>query len=238
MRFLRKPVFTLLELLIVLFILSLGAIITGVKVKEAYEEQLFLSETEQILNHLQMAQDLMLIMDTDVYFHLIKNRDGTLMCYLDVEKPLTVKKASQESPDGQYVLIELDRDLSIQWTHLIERKVSLKAIKSFHFITHEYETRNSLQLLEAEHYPDIIQAMHLSFSLGKMSMGELLLSTASDIQHPEKKANKTYSIVLRGYPCPIRKHGKLIDGADKIQGRLMTEEEKIQENKRLYPKLT
>jgi type II secretory pathway pseudopilin PulG len=107
----RKSCFTLLELLIVLFIISFGVILTGVKIKDVYREQRFLSEAQQVLSHLSMAQDLMLIMDTDVLVHFAPDKeDKQLQVWLEIEKPL-------EKP----------------WAQLVERKLSLTAIGSLEF---------------------------------------------------------------------------------------------------------
>jgi len=85
----RKVCFTLLEFLIVLFLISLGVILTGVKIKELYQEQRFLSDTQQVLSHLAMAQDLMLIMDTDVYVRIAPNQEKKgLNLWLEIEKPM------------------------------------------------------------------------------------------------------------------------------------------------------
>lgn len=111
MHIVKKSYFTLLELLIVLFIISLGIILTGVKIKEMYGEQRFLSETQQVLSHLAMAQDLMLIMDTDVQVKIAPAKgNGQMHLWLEVEKPI-------EEP----------------WARLIERKLPLVAIQSMEF---------------------------------------------------------------------------------------------------------
>jgi type II secretory pathway pseudopilin PulG len=107
----KKSCFTLLELLIVLFITSFGVILTGVKVTQYYQEQRFFSECRQVLSHLAMAQDLMLIMDTDVWFKMaIDPESKKVTCWLEIEKPLEQA-----------------------WARLIERKVELSAIKSYEF---------------------------------------------------------------------------------------------------------
>jgi type II secretory pathway pseudopilin PulG len=108
----RKSYFTLLELLIVLFIVSFGIVLTGVKIKDIYQEQRFLSESQQVLSHLAMAQDLMLIMDTDVHVKFApdkKERKQTRL-WLEIEKP--IKKG---------------------WSRLVEREIVLSAIQSLEF---------------------------------------------------------------------------------------------------------
>lgn len=107
----RKSCFTLLELLIVLFIISFGIILTGIKIKDLYREQRFLSEAHQVVNHLSMAQDLMMIMDTDVQVKFAPDKESKhLQVWLEVEYPV-------DEP----------------WDRLIERKLTLTAIQSLEF---------------------------------------------------------------------------------------------------------
>lgn len=107
----RKSCFTLLELMVVLFIISFGVVLTGVKIQDVYQEQRFLSETQQVLSHLAMAQDLMLIMDTDVKVHFSpEKKNHNIEVWLEIEKPL------DES-----------------WARLVERKLPLSAIRSIEF---------------------------------------------------------------------------------------------------------
>lgn len=111
MRNIRQAHFTLLELLIVLLILSLGIVLTGVKLKEAYEEQRFFSECGQVIDQLRMAQELMLVLDSDVEVRLaIDPETKRLTSSLAVEKPL-----------------------NDAWVKLIERKLSFSAIRSYQF---------------------------------------------------------------------------------------------------------
>ena len=84
----RLGVFTLLELLIVLTLIAVVAGLTGIKTVQVLQEQRFFAEAEQVLSHLQLAEDLMLIMDTDVVFTLRQEREG-LQYSLDIEKPLS-----------------------------------------------------------------------------------------------------------------------------------------------------
>lgn len=70
----RKSFFTLLELLIVMLVLSFATALTGIKIKQAYDEQRLLSEVQQIVGHLQQAQDLMLVMQADT--KVVFERDG------------------------------------------------------------------------------------------------------------------------------------------------------------------
>jgi len=108
---LKKLSFTLIEILVVLMILTLVVSIMGVKIHEIYREQQFLSESQQVLNQLRMAQDLMVILDADVTVQLKKDRTNhTLISVLDVQKPL---------PDI--------------WSRLVEKPLNLKIIESWEF---------------------------------------------------------------------------------------------------------
>jgi hypothetical protein len=144
----RKECFTLIELLIVLFIISLGVILTGIKVKGLYDEQRFFSEAQQVLGHLAMAQDLMLIMDTDVDVKLSRDPDSRgIRVQLDVERPFDLEK-SFEKHSARF---------EEHWARFVERKLSLSSIRSFSF---DRNRENSLSL---------------RFSLGGLSKGTLTL---------------------------------------------------------------
>lgn len=111
MLIIKRSFFTLLEMLVVLLLLSTGVALTGVKIKQAYDEQRKLSDIQHVLNCLTMAQDLMLMMDVDievVFSHDPKSKN--VVCRLEVEKPLNET-----------------------WTRLVERKIPLSMIRSFNF---------------------------------------------------------------------------------------------------------
>jgi type II secretory pathway pseudopilin PulG len=117
----KKSYFTLLELLIVLFIISFGVILTGIKVSDLYREQRFLSDTQQVLSQLVMAQDLMLIMDADVQVKFAPDeKTKKINVWLEIEKPLEKSKA-----------------------RVVERKLSLATIGSLQF---QEQTLNELTL--------------------------------------------------------------------------------------------
>lgn len=81
MRVLRKSYFTLLELLIVMFLLAFATALTGIKIKQAYDEQRFLSEMQQVVSHLQMAQDLMLVLQADTKVLFTRDRQNNTYTY-------------------------------------------------------------------------------------------------------------------------------------------------------------
>ncbi len=107
----RKSFFTLLELLVVLLIISLGIALTGVKIHEAYTEQRFQSDAHKVLSQLALAQDLMLILDADVQIKFSHDPDTKqVVCWLEIEKPL--EKG---------------------WTHILEHKLLLPSIGYYEF---------------------------------------------------------------------------------------------------------
>ncbi len=188
----RKSFFTLLEMLIVMLILSFGAILTGVKVKDLYLEQRFLSEAQQVLSHLGMAQDLMLIMDADVEVKLTYDRKTKeVICWMEVEKPI-------EEP----------------WKRLIERRLSLSAIRSF-------------QWGEREEDP-----LTLSFIWGQMSQGTLLLSAATK-EEGSRSQKQEFKIELPGYPAPLGT-SSLINNEGRGRGR-EREANPLEKSQSLYP---
>lgn len=225
MKLFRRPFFTLLELLIVLFILSLVAVVTGIKMKEAYEEQVFLSEVEQIIDHLQMAQDLMLILDADVYFTLTKKKDQTVAYQLEVEKPLVIKKIGSSAAQDEDNPSPLDPVLSQKWTQLVERSISLRAIKAFEWLEGEEQESSLVKIGEESDRTDE-KKIKLRFSLMKMSCGQLLFSSSSNWQFGQEGSDQVQKINLMGYPCSIRHSNKLLHG----------QESRAEESRRLYPK--
>jgi|GEM_PF-2624492 len=111
MQVLKRPFFTLIEMLVVLLILSTGMALTGVKIKQAFDEQRKLSDIQQVLNTLIMAQDLMLIMDADVEVVFSHDRETKrVVCQIFVEK-----------------LVEES------WAKVVERPLKLAVIRSFDF---------------------------------------------------------------------------------------------------------
>ena len=113
MTILRRSFFTLIEMLVVLLILSTGLALTGVKIKQAFDEQRKLSDFQQVLNMLIMAQDLMLMMDADVevvFSHDPKTK--LVVCRMYVEKLM------EES-----------------WNKVVEKPLQLAVLRSYEFST-------------------------------------------------------------------------------------------------------
>jgi prepilin-type N-terminal cleavage/methylation domain-containing protein len=172
----KKHHFTLLELLIVILVLSLGAALTGVQMHRVFQEQRFLSEVQQVANQLQLAQDLMLVMDTDVFLHLRRDKEGKNLHYaLEVEKPL-----------------------SGYWAKVVEAvHPPLTSIRNFEFMgVTEYVREEGKEEDE----------LHLRFSFGKMCKGVLVLTPLEKDASSQEHQEKDQAIVLAGYPRPISSH--------------------------------
>ena len=84
----KKHGFTLLELMIVIMILSLTAGIVGINITKAVREQRFRSEVARVVDRLRLAQNLMLIANTDVDVIFTKGKEGVDF-FLETEGPLS-----------------------------------------------------------------------------------------------------------------------------------------------------
>lgn len=76
---LQRRFLTLLETLIVLFILSLILGFVGINVNKAVHEQRFRSEVSAVVDTLRTAQYLMIIMDNDVHVKFKQTDNGILL---------------------------------------------------------------------------------------------------------------------------------------------------------------
>lgn len=77
-------------MLIVLGLIALTAGLMAVSVRKLLHEQRFRSESAAVLDVLRLAQDLMLIADSDVHVNFIKDpQTGGIQTNLQLEKPLT-----------------------------------------------------------------------------------------------------------------------------------------------------
>lgn len=83
-----RSCFTLMEMLVVMTLIVIVAGAIGMNVAGALRETRFRSGTELVLDKLQMAQDLMLIMDQDIRIKFDKV-DGQLRCLFEVDAKLT-----------------------------------------------------------------------------------------------------------------------------------------------------
>lgn len=77
----RRRYITLVELLIVIFVLAMAVGVIGFNIHRALREQHFKTEVELVVDYLRLAQNLMLIMnaDTHVVFKSAENEKANLM---------------------------------------------------------------------------------------------------------------------------------------------------------------
>ncbi len=88
----KRRFFTLLEILVALTILALGAALTSLKINDFYQQERSAAQVRQFMNDMAMAQELMLILDADVQMYLEIDPHTKQLCYwMDVEKPLGVE---------------------------------------------------------------------------------------------------------------------------------------------------
>lgn len=85
----RHP-FTLLEVLLVLFLIGLGVGVITHQIPKLLESETFERSVDQIKGKITLAQEVMLNCQTDVYLSLIAE-EGKLYCRLDTNKPLPKK---------------------------------------------------------------------------------------------------------------------------------------------------
>lgn len=108
-----------MEMLLVLFLLSLALAAIGIQVGRFLQEQYFLSDVERVTHELETAQDLMLVLDRDIELRMIFDREKKGIVYLlsvkqglegawkrvleRRHKPLEgIKDIVYESPHGDY----------------------------------------------------------------------------------------------------------------------------------------
>lgn len=83
----RRLRVTLLELLLVIAILALVAGLVAIKIHNAIVDQRFRTEVSLVVDDLRLAQDLMLILGTDVHVHFKQTEEG-LKRWLELETAL------------------------------------------------------------------------------------------------------------------------------------------------------
>lgn len=123
----QRRAITLLEMIIVIAILSLASGIVAISINKALADQRFRSEVALVVDELRLAQDLMLILGTDVHVFFQLNKDGTGIDYgIDLETKL--------SPHVQ--------------REVTRKKKNLKTIKGVFFV-------DQLTAMERENYIDL-----------------------------------------------------------------------------------
>lgn len=81
--------FTILEMLIAFSIILIVGGAIGIGIVKAREQQRFNASVQIVVDKLQLAQDFMLMLKTDVWMKYEINGDGNLICYVKVDRPLS-----------------------------------------------------------------------------------------------------------------------------------------------------
>ena len=96
-----RRTFTLIEMMIVFALISVIAVVVGVNIQQLLAEQRFKTSAASLLDRFQMAQQLMIILDSDVKVQISKDRDGIWKAIVSVEKNLSgaMKEALEKNPE-------------------------------------------------------------------------------------------------------------------------------------------
>lgn len=94
---LRRQYITLIEMLVVLGILSLVIGLVGFNVRHLVVDQRFRNEVKMVVDQLRMAQNLMLIMDSDIHVKF-QEKDGYILMELESSLELPWLKALNPEP--------------------------------------------------------------------------------------------------------------------------------------------
>lgn len=169
----RKAYITLLELLLVLAIMGIIAGFIGINASRAVREQRFRSEVEIIVDQLRLAQNLMLIFNSNVSVKFVGHKD-----------------------EGIEYRMEFDTPLPKNWSQELNRPhEKLTTVKQINF-EDKLEFEDMVKVVEIK---DGISVKFLSGG-SRMSRGLMRISTneRDDIQ-----GALTRYVILMGYPAPI-----------------------------------
>ncbi len=108
---LQRRFFTLIEILIVLSILAVTTSVIGINITGALRDQRFKTEVGVVLDKMRLAQDLMLVLRTDVHLIFFQESEN---------KPI-------------FMWIECDTPLGKHWKREIQRPKELKTIQYVDF---------------------------------------------------------------------------------------------------------
>lgn len=84
----QRRSFTLLEMLLVIFLMSLFLGVIGINVNKAVHEQRFRAEVGMVVDTLRIAQNIMLILDNDVHVKF-KKEENAISIHLETACPLS-----------------------------------------------------------------------------------------------------------------------------------------------------
>lgn len=85
----KRRFVTLVELLLVITVLLMVAGLVAINIRRAFFEQRFRTEVSAVVDTLRLAQDLMLLLNSDVHVLFAGDPKGGIKFWIDVEKPLS-----------------------------------------------------------------------------------------------------------------------------------------------------
>ncbi len=107
---------TLIELLLVISVLLMVAGVVGFNIRGALVEQRFRAEVSAVVDSLRLAQDLMLILNSDVHVFFADDPAGGIRYWVEVEKPLAPgwdRELKRKRPNLTAIhLVEMDDKIS------------------------------------------------------------------------------------------------------------------------------
>lgn len=112
----RRLHVTLIELLLVISILLMVAGLVGFNIRRAFFEQRFRAEVSAVVDTLRLAQDLMLLLNSDAHVLFADDPAGGIKYWIEVDKPLSGnwnRELGRKRPNLRTIhLVELDDKVS------------------------------------------------------------------------------------------------------------------------------
>ena len=156
--------FTLMEMLIVLMIVLLASAAIGINVSKAIRQERFGTATRLILDKLQLAQNMMLILHTDVKVKISEGVDdkNSLRCWIVVDNPLTLslKSVLNHNPEIKGITNAAFEDMHSQEKK--ELPITLEFLAGGSFMSrgtlHLYDSKDKSmeEIIELPGYPQAI----------------------------------------------------------------------------------
>lgn len=112
----KRKHFTLVELLLVISILLMVAGLVGYNIRRAFFEQRFRAEVSAVVDTLRLAQDLMLLLNSDAHVLFADDPAGGIRYWIEVEKQLSGnwdRELKRKRPNLKAIhLVEMDDRVS------------------------------------------------------------------------------------------------------------------------------
>lgn len=172
----KKAHITLVEILIVMAVILLIAGVVGVKSQQVLAQQRFRTEVSLVVDKLRLAQELMLVLNTDVHVKFSENASQTgMQFWLEVDSPLTKdwEKILKRVKGDFKAIHEVDFDPKMETPGALDIKFVPNCGASTRGILNLYSNREksgAKSVIPLQGYPspiDYVENPDPSFSLGK-----------------------------------------------------------------------